>query len=124
MKLKVQCGYCSKLAKLTTGEEIYPHRKDLYSKFFWKCEPCGAYVGTHSESQYHLPLGRLANKNLRELKSQAHKVFDPIWKSGNKTRSEAYSWLASQLNINIKFCHIGLASESQCKRIIKICNNS
>ena len=55
------------------------------------CEPCNAYVGCHKNSRK--PLGTLANKELRELRIRTHEIFDPLWKSGKMTRSEAYKML-------------------------------
>ncbi|MFB5268120.1 zinc-finger-containing protein [Paenibacillus enshidis] len=43
-----------------------------------------AYVGVHDGTD--IPLGRLANRELRELKKQCHALFDPVWK--NKKRLE------------------------------------
>ena len=39
------CGGEKVQARLTHGSEIYPHRKDLYSLPFWKCDACGNFVG-------------------------------------------------------------------------------
>jgi len=59
----MKCDYCQQQAKLVTGDIIYPHRPDLYSKKIWHCEPCRAWVGTHKGTVK--PLGRLANAELR-----------------------------------------------------------
>lgn len=117
--MMVTCLYCSRAAKLVTGEEVYPHRPDLADKHFYKCAPCGAWVGCHPGSK--APLGRLANARLRSLKSQAHKEFDPLWLGNAMARSDAYAWLAEQLGVPISKCHIGEFSEAQCLRVIEIC---
>lgn len=62
------CPYCNKAAELVDGTAVYPHRSDLAHKRFWLCKPCDAWVGTHRDSKKHLPLGRLADKELREAK--------------------------------------------------------
>lgn len=115
----MRCAYCGKTAELVGGLTIYPARWDLRDKNFYRCVPCGAYVGCHGLSK--TPLGRLANAELRKAKSEAHLHFDKVWKSGIKTRSEAYAWLAIQLNIPKEDCHIGYFDVDTCKRVVTLC---
>ena len=110
------CPYCGKFSKLVTGEQIYPHRKDLFNMSFYSCQPCDAYVGTHKGTIK--PLGRLANKELRIAKSAAHRAFDPLWKYGDMKRKEAYKWLAEVLSINVKDCHIGMFDIEMCEDVV------
>ena len=112
------CDMCNHKAKLVSGERIYPHRPDLYEKNFWLCDNCGAYVGCHAGTQK--ALGRLANAELRYWKRKVHNLFDPLWKSGTKKRSEAYKWLADQLAIPVEECHIGMFDVEKCKQAVKI----
>ena len=91
----VACDYCGKPAKLVRGFVIYPHRKDLSDGYYWSCDPCGAYVGCHRDSDA-VPLGRLAIQ-LRAAKRLAHAAFDPLWKEFGMKRPAAYEWLAEQL---------------------------
>ena len=116
----VHCEYCGNQAKLVTGKEIYPHRSDLFKLRFYQCSPCDAYVGTHKGTIK--PLGRLADKELRTWKSEAHKAFDPLWKSGKMKRSRAYAWLASQLCIPTNKCHIGMFDISTCRKVVALCS--
>lgn len=118
--MKVICPYCNKEARLVTGDVIYPHREDLYEKYFYLCSDCYAYVGCHPETEK--PLGRLADAELRKTKMFAHKFFDAIWKSGKMRRKEAYNWLADKLKIKVENCHIGMFDVETCKRVIEICN--
>jgi len=123
------CPYCNSEAQLVKGKKIYPHRPDLHMLNFWYCDNGHdpAYVGCHKASATHLhtgeePLGRLANAELRKLKSEAHAVFDPLWKNGKfKSRGKAYNWLANTLNIPKVECHIGMMDEQTCKRVIQAC---
>ena len=116
----MKCDYCGNSAALVDGSVIYPHRPDLYHKWFYRCEPCGAFVGCHPNTKS--ALGRLANAELRKAKMAAHAAFDPIWKSGKKRRGSAYAWLADQLGIKQQDCHIGMFDVATCKRVIEICN--
>lgn len=122
----VECPYCRQKAELVGGAKIYPHRADLYQLKFWHCKPCGAYVGCHKPSRHNgfdptVPLGRLADAQLRKAKSAAHETFDRIWKEGYKTRSEAYAWLATNLNIKIEDCHIGEFDVDKCNQVQSAC---
>lgn len=117
--MNVECSYCGGEAELVDGTVVYPHRHDLAGRKFWRCEPCGAYVGTHKDSPVHAPLGRLANAELRALKRQVHAAFDPIWRNGIKSRSGAYAWLADGLSIAGAACHIGMFSEQRCREALR-----
>ncbi len=110
------CPYCESTSELVTGKRIYPHRLDLAKKRFYLCEDCDAYVGCHPKSTR--PLGRLANAELRQWKMKAHAAFDPLWKRGPMTRSEAYAWLAEELGIPAEECHIGLFDVETCCRVV------
>jgi hypothetical protein len=115
MKQVVVCDYCQKPARRAYGDEIYPHRPDLKTKRFWICGPCKAYVGCHPSG---LPFGRLANAELRLAKRGVHDLFDPIWKSGKMTRSEAYSLLAKLMGIPKHKAHVGMFSLEECQKAV------
>jgi hypothetical protein len=111
------CPYCGNNAVLVGGKSIYPHRSDLYRKWFYLCQPCDAYVGCHPNKA---PLGRLANRQLRIAKMQAHSVFDPLWKEGQMTRTQAYKWLSEKMKIPVNETHIGLFDIGQCLQVEQI----
>lgn len=126
------CPYCKGPAALVGGGDIYPHRPDLFDLKFWSCAPCGAYVGCHKAGAWvpelrqtsdgTLPLGRLANAELRRAKSQAHAAFDPLWKSRAMGRREAYAWLAGELGIRVSDCHIGMLDVAGCRAVVAAVN--
>ena len=113
MSKVILCDYCQQPAKRAYGDKIYPHRPDLKDKRFWLCEPCRAYVGCHPNG---MPFGRLANSELRLAKRKVHDLFDPIWKSGKVSRSEAYGQLAKLMGIPKFKCHIGMFSLDECRK--------
>lgn len=125
---KVICPYCDNEALLVSGRSIYPHRPDLFNRYFYECEPCGAYVGCHRANKKHgvgtVPLGRLANAELRRAKCEAHKAFDLLWREGSMRRGAAYTGLANALGIPQKECHIGMFDVAQCEQVIKICKKT
>ena len=114
--MTLTCPYCNRDAQQATGADIYPHRPDLAHKKFYRCSPCGAYVGCHKDGR---PLGRLANADLRRAKQLTHAKFDPLWKSGQMSRSAAYRWLADQLGIPGDECHIGMFDIDRCRAAYK-----
>jgi hypothetical protein len=122
--VEVECPYCGKLATLVDSAVIY---KKSYG-MIWLCQPCQAWVGVHKDDGKNRPLGTLADASTRHARSMAHKRFDPIWqsflgkgRSKNKARGEVYAWLAKELGIEIKDCHIGLFDLKTCVRVIEIC---
>lgn len=116
--MTVRCDYCHKPAKLVTGAEAYPHRPDLHHKKFWECKPCDALVGCHPGGTGCKPLGRLANPELRRAKQAAHAAFDPLWKSRQMGRREAYAWLADVLGIPKEQAHIGMFDVERCRAVV------
>ena len=117
MSKRVLCPYCRDWAHLVRGDRIYPSRADLADLWFYLCSPCDAYVGCHSDSTR--PKGRLANAELRQARVDAHAAFDPLWKSGDMRRGDAYRWLAGQLGIPRKKCHIGNFDVARCRRVVE-----
>lgn len=98
------CGCKTKVeARLTDGAEIYPHREDLASLPFWRCDTCKNYVGCHHKTKNRTkPLGNIPTKELRNARKHIHALLDPMWKNrgkGNKkkTRTEIYAQLTEQL---------------------------
>lgn len=109
------CDYCGNTSESVTGREVYPHRPDLATKPFYRCAPCQAWVGCHPGTA--VPLGRLANAELRRAKMAAHAAFDPLWKSGTMSRASAYKALARALGIEPQACHIGMFDVAMCARV-------
>lgn len=115
----LSCPYCGKAAELVTGEVIYPHREDLAHLKFWACLPCDAYVGTHKNSEEAKPLGTLANKATRTARMRAHAAFDPIWKNGHMSRSNAYEIMAMALGYELSDCHISMMDEDEANNVTR-----
>ncbi len=58
---------------------------------------------------------------LAKARMIAHNAFDPLWKDGSRTRSEAYGWLAGKLGMRVEHCHFGMMDIAQCERAAEIC---
>lgn len=111
------CPYCGNPTKLVEDSQIYWRS---YGTKCYICEPCGAWVGCHKNSDK--ALGRVANKELRELKHQAHDAFDPIWKNGHLRRTQAYEVLSIALGLPTEQTHIGMFNEDMCRKVIELSN--
>lgn len=116
----MKCPYCSDSdARLVTGKEVYPHRADLFSLKFWECPSCKARVGCHGKSDK--PLGRLANAHTRKLKIAAHEAFDPLWKEGHLSRTEAYAVLQRLTGLSADECHMGMMTDHMLGKVVNLC---
>ena len=93
------CGCGVKVdARLTDGTESYPHRPDLASLPFWKCDVCGNHVGCHHKTTTPTePLGNIPTPALRIARQRIHAKLDPLWKSGRYSRKELYDLISERL---------------------------
>lgn len=92
-----------------------------YGEWPWmlRCLNCAATVGLHPFT--NIPLGTLATKAIRDARMAAKDVFQPIWESGEMSRSQAYAWLAQCMGLEPKECHIGMFDQQQCERVVELC---
>lgn len=113
---KVYCDYCGRRAEFVDSKVIYGKSYGMV----YLCRPCDAYVGVHKGSD--VPLGRLANAELRYWKKAAHAAFDPLWQYGRfkHHRNAAYRWLSDQMQLPVEKTHIGMFDIDQCKAAIQI----
>ncbi|MEC4049307.1 zinc-finger-containing protein [Flavobacterium sp. SUN046] len=106
------CPYCNSSTKIISETEVYGReykgRKLIACVNFPKCD---SYVGTHDDGT---ALGRLANKNLRNRKKQAHFWFDKIWQEKYLERGELYQELSEFLDLPPEYTHVGMFSETMC----------
>lgn len=109
------CPYCGGSSKLVDSREIYGRSYGLV----WHCRPCDAYVGVHKDSPTHAPLGSLANRDTRAWRVRAHDAFDPLWKRGRVSRSDAYKMLADKLRISPARTHISWLDVEGCKEVVR-----
>lgn len=121
--MKIFCTGCEKEveARLTDGKEMYPHRSDLYELPFWKCDSCGAFVGTHHKtSERTKPLGYLATPALKKWRMAIHSTLDPLWKEGKIKRGQAYAYISHRLGKVYHSAEIRSAEEGrQVYEIVK-----
>jgi zinc-finger-containing domain len=120
----ILCHYCGNLPKLLhNSTEIYGQNRGK----LWICRACRAWVGCHPHRER--PLGRLANAELRRIRMSAHACFDPLWKakaardriSYGQARDLGYKWLASEMGLTRRQCHIGHFDIAPCEFVIELC---
>lgn len=74
------CPACDLKARMTTGREVYPHRRDLWEKPVYVCDGCGARVGCHPGTIK--PLGLPVDEATRKARIILHhSLIDPLWKN-------------------------------------------
>lgn len=106
------CG-CDVEARLTDGEEIYPHREDLHALPFWKCDTCKGKVGCHHKtSDRTRPLGVIPSAEVSKLRSEIHSSMDVIWKSKTLKRSEVYEGMSKILGYKFHSAEIRSVEEA------------
>lgn len=113
----LSCPYCGNPTKLVEDTQIYGRS---YGTKCYICEPCGAWVGCHKNSDK--ALGRVANKELRELKHRAHEAFDPLWKECHLSRIAAYEIRSIAFGLPPEQTHIGMFNEAMCRKVIALSN--
>jgi ssDNA-binding Zn-finger/Zn-ribbon topoisomerase 1 len=115
----MKCPYCGAGAVLVQDKVVYGHS---YGTKLWLCRnypACDSYVGCHGRT--HIPLGRMANKELRAAKVNAHAAFDQLWRNGITNRRNAYALLSQELGIAPRDCHIGMFDVEMCRRVGPAC---
>ena len=108
----MNCPYCYQPAEHVSNAEVYgkPYGR---SHMIWLCRPCDAYVGCVNNTRK--PKGTMAKKSLRMMRVKAHNAFDPLWRDGPLTRSEAYDAISRDFGFEV---HIGQSDEARCLEII------
>ncbi len=123
-KKTVYCPYCGAKATLHRSSYIYGSetKKEGLVYVCDRYPHCDAYVAAHLRSR--LPMGTLANGELRNKRIQAHKAFDWLWKSGRMKKWQAYKWMQGKLGLNEQQAHIAMFSEYMCDRLIELCDQA
>lgn len=119
------CVECGRLAELSTGAVAYPHLPAYADRPVYLCA-CGARVGCHPGTT--LALGRPAGPVTARARERAHRELDLLWKhkaeqTGGRgaARKAAYKWLARELGIGRRQCHIGWMTAEEADRVTALC---
>lgn len=114
------CPYCQGAVELTSHAEVYNGREYSDWPYIYLCRPCDAYVGVHPKTD--IPLGTLANRELREARKQEKPNFEKLWHTP-EMRTRAYEWLAGEMGLTVGECHWGMFTVEQCRRAGAICRS-
>lgn len=120
------CPYCGSSVDIKDSAIIYRQSFGMV----WVCSKfpdCDAYVGCKPGTE--IPLGTLADMDLREARKKAHSAFDRLWKlkmakekcKKGVARTAGYRWLSKTLGIDPKKCHIAMMSLEQCREVCQLC---
>lgn len=94
------------------------HHNDVYGRSYgewpwmYRCSACDVRVGMHPFTD--IPLGALADEELRRARKLCKTPFDKLWQGGAMSRDDAYQRLAAHLGIAISDCHFGLFDAHRC----------
>ena len=113
----MKCPYCNSAVLRRSADGIYKNNKDDTQLYVCSKYPaCDSYVRIHKGTD--IPVGSLANPQLRALRVKAHKQFDKLHQCGIMSKKEAYGWLAHMLQSPKSQAHIGYLSEYYCNLVI------
>lgn len=114
----MRCPYCGSTVVYRSADGIY--RDNSKGAMLYVCTnypECDAYVRVHAGT--NIPVGSLANHELRTLRRTAHHYFDQLHQSGYMSKQDAYQWLADIISAPLSEAHIGHLGEYYCKRVIE-----
>lgn len=124
-QIKIKCPYCHAKATLRPASVVYGPNKRAQGKYLYICDrwpACDAYVSAHDHT--HLPMGTLANGDLRHKRILAHRALQHLCKSRHMEKREVYIWLQSKLGLNSQQTHIGQFSDWMCDEVIRLCQQA
>ncbi|MBR1865742.1 MAG: DUF3268 family zinc-finger domain-containing protein [Lachnospiraceae bacterium] len=114
----VRCPYCGAVARFQSADGIY--RDNSNHTMLYVCPnfpECDSYVRVHKGTK--IPVGSMANQELRKLRKEAHDHFDRLYQYGYMSKQDAYQWLADIIAAPLAEAHIGHMSEYYCQLVIK-----
>ena len=114
----MRCPYCGSPVIYRSADGIY--RDNSRGTMLYVCShyPGGdAYVRVHTGT--NIPVGSMANHELRTLRRTAHHYFDQLYESGYMSKQDAYQWLADLIMVPLSEAHIGYLGEYYCKQVIE-----
>ncbi|WP_313529249.1 zinc-finger-containing protein [Anaerotignum sp.] len=121
-QVKIRCPYCGAHAVLRPSTAVYQD-KARPGRYVYVCARyplCDSYVGAHKGTL--LPMGTLANGDLRNKRIQAHRAFNRLWESGAMKKWQAYQWMQAKFGLCSKQAHIAMFSTYMCDKLISECD--
>lgn len=87
----MRCPYCGSPVVYRSADGIY--RDNSKGTMLYVCSrypECDSYVRAHTGT--NIPVGSMANHELRTLRRTAHHYFDQLYESGYMSKQDAYQW--------------------------------
>ena len=113
----MRCPYCGAPVVFRSADGIY--RENHRGTMLFVCSRypvCDAYV--RAQPGTRIPMGELADPELRTLRRTAHQYFDRLHESGLMTKQDAYRWLAATIGAPMEKAHIGWLGDYYCRKVI------
>lgn len=123
-RVNIKCPYCGSRALLRPASVVYGAKAADPAAPYYVCArypSCDAYVAAHKKNC--LPMGSLANAELRRKRIQAHAALDRLWEGGLMSKKQAYLWLQAKLGLPEQEAHIGRFSTFRCEQVIQLCGS-
>ncbi len=123
-QVNIKCPYCGSRAMLRPASVVYGKRAADPTAPFYVCArypACDSYVAAHRGNR--LPMGTLADAELRHKRIQAHAALNRLWQDGLMSKKQAYLWLQAKLDLPEQETHIGKFSTFRCEQVIQLCNS-
>ncbi len=115
---EMRCPYCGSPVVFRSADGIYyDNSKGVMLYVCSQYPQCDAYVRVHAKT--NIPVGSLANHELRTLRRTAHQYFDQLHQSGYMSKQDAYQWLADLICAPLSEAHIGYLGVYYCKQVIQ-----
>lgn len=115
-----RCPYCGSTVIYRSADGIYQDNSRGAMLYVCSHYPnCDTYVRTHAGTR--IPVGSMANRELRLLRKTAHHYFDRLYESGIMSKEDAYYLLAGMIDAPLSQAHIGYLSDYYCKQVIEQC---
>lgn len=95
----------------------WSHRTEM---FFYGCSNHPRCDGTLPANPNGSPRGAPRTKEVQSWRDKAHKTFDPIWREGHATRTQAYRWLQFVMRIDAEKAHHMLFGIAECQLVIQL----
>ena len=114
----MRCPYCGSPVIYRSADGIY--RDNSRGTMLYVCShypECDAYVRVHTGT--NIPVGSMANHELRTLRRTAHHYFDQLHTTGIMSKQQAYAWLADVLQLPRQQVHIGYFGDYYCQQVIR-----
>ncbi len=113
----IKCPYCGATAYITHSSIVYgDNQKDRNIYVCGNYPKCDSYVYANNNN---IPLGNLANAELRKLRMKAHRLVDEVVFQGIMTKRDFYFWLEIRLNKSKKDAHISKLTNEECTKLIE-----